>query len=106
MRWNSSCSTSAANAVASVSICAAASVAFLGGQLQKLAGIAQAARQPVQAGDDLFEFGALPAEILRALGVVPDTGLLEFAGYFLQALVLVVVIKDTSSKSRCAPRDL
>ena len=80
--------------------------AFLGGQLQNLAGIAQAERQPVQTGDDLLEFRALPAQFLRALGVVPDSGLLEFAGYFLQALALVVVIKDTSSKSRYAPRDL
>jgi hypothetical protein len=32
--------------------------------------------------------------------------LLELALYFLQTLVFVVVIKDTSSKSRCAPRDL
>jgi len=81
-------------------------VAFLRGQLHNLAGIAQAARQPVQTGDDLLEFRALPAQFLRALGVVPDSGLLEFAGYFLQALALVVVIKDTSSKSRYAPRDL
>jgi len=54
----------------------------------------------------LFEFSALPAEFLGALRVVPDSGLFEFAVYFLQALVLIVVIKDTSSKSRCAPRDL
>jgi len=43
---------------------------------------------------------------LRALGVVPDAGLLELASYFLKALVLVIVIKDTSSRSRCVPRDL
>jgi hypothetical protein len=54
----------------------------------------------------LFEFGALPAEFLGALRVIPDSGLLEFAVYFLQPLVLIVVIKDTSSKSLCAPRDL
>jgi hypothetical protein len=54
----------------------------------------------------LLEFGALPTQFLRALGVAPNAGLLELALYFLQALLLVVVIKDTSSKSRCAPRDL
>jgi hypothetical protein len=60
----------------------------------------------IETGDDLFEFGPLPAEFLRTIRVIPDAGLFEFASYFLQALVLVVVIKDTSSKSRCAPRDL
>jgi hypothetical protein len=54
----------------------------------------------------LLEPGALLAEFLRTLGVVPDSGLLELALYFLQTFVLVVVIKDTPSKSRCAPRDL
>jgi hypothetical protein len=54
----------------------------------------------------LLEFGALLPELLRAIRVVPDTGLLELALYLLQTLMLVVVIKDTSSKSRCAPRDL
>jgi hypothetical protein len=60
----------------------------------------------VQAADDRLEFGALLAQFLRALRVIPDARLLEFAGYFLKALVLIVVIKDTSSRSRCAPRDL
>jgi uncharacterized protein (DUF885 family) len=60
----------------------------------------------VQAIDDLLELGALSAQFLRAVRIVPDAGLLEFARYFLQALVFVVVIKDTSSRNRYAPRDL
>jgi hypothetical protein len=83
-----------------------ARVGFRRGHLQELAGVAQAARQAIQTVDDLFEFGALPAEFLGALRVIPDSGLLEFAVYFLQPLVLIIVIKDTSSKSLCAPRDL
>jgi len=66
----------------------------------------QAARQLIERGDDCIEFGALPAELLCPLGIVPDRGLLEFASYFLKAFLLVVVIKDTSSRNRCAPRDL
>jgi hypothetical protein len=54
----------------------------------------------------MFQLGAFLAELLSSIRVVPDPGLLELARYFLQALVFVVVIKDTSSKSRCAPRDL
>jgi hypothetical protein len=54
----------------------------------------------------MFQLGAFLAELLSPIRVIPDAWLLELAGYFLQALVLVVVIKDTSSRSRCAPRDL
>jgi hypothetical protein len=43
---------------------------------------------------------------LRPVRIVPDAGLLELAGYFLETFVFVIVIKDTSSRSRCAPRDL
>jgi hypothetical protein len=60
----------------------------------------------IEAVDDLLELGAFSAEILRALGIVPNAGLLELAGYFLEALVFVVVIKDTSSKNLRALRDL
>jgi hypothetical protein len=54
----------------------------------------------------LFQLRPFAAQVLRALGIVPDAGLFELAGYLLEAFVLVVVIKDTSSRSRCAPRDL
>jgi hypothetical protein len=37
----------------------------------------------IQADDDQLEFGALLAQFLRALWVVPDARLLQFAGYFL-----------------------
>jgi hypothetical protein len=62
--------------------------------------------EAIQSAHDLLEPGTLLPELLRAIRIVPDAGLLEFALYFLQTLLLVVVIKDTSSKSRCAPRDL
>jgi hypothetical protein len=62
--------------------------------------------EPVQAADHLLQLSAFLAEVLGTFRIIPDAGLLELALYFLQPLVLVVVIKDTSSKSRCAPRDL
>jgi hypothetical protein len=37
----------------------------------------------IQADYDLLEFGAFLAQFLRALRVVPDARLLEFAGYLL-----------------------
>jgi hypothetical protein len=63
-------------------------------------------RETVEAPHHLFELGTLASEFLGPVRVVPDAGLFELAGYFLKAFVLVVVIKDTSSRSRCAPRDL
>jgi hypothetical protein len=83
-----------------------AGVRLFRGQVQQFRGVAQGASQPVQAADDLFEFGAFLAQFLCAIRVVPNAGLFELALYFLKAFVFVVVIKDTSSKSRCALRDL
>ena len=80
MRWNSSRSTSAARRLTSASISVGApAVRLLRGQIEQLAGVAQAALEAVQAADDLLEFGAFLAEFLRALRVVPDARLLEFA---------------------------
>jgi hypothetical protein len=81
-------------------------IGFLLGQIQKFRRIAQAPLQAVQAADHLLEFGAFLAQFLSTLRVIPNAGLLELALYFLQALMPIVVIKDTSSKSRYAPRDL
>ena len=82
------------------------SVRLVGGQFEKLRRIAQGALEAVQAADDLLELGAFLPELLSAIRVVPNAGLLELALYFLKPLVFGVVIKDTSSKSRCALRDL
>jgi hypothetical protein len=62
--------------------------------------------QAIQTADDLFELGAFLPEFLRAVRIAPNAGLFQLALYFLKPLVFIVVIKDTSSKSRCAPRDL
>jgi hypothetical protein len=58
-------------------------VGFLGGQIDEFPGVAQAPLEPVQADDHLFQPGAFLAEILGAIGLVPNAGLFEFAGYFL-----------------------
>jgi hypothetical protein len=80
-------------------------VGLFGDQFEQFRGVAQAAREVVQVVDHPFELRSFFSEFLRAIRVVPDAGLLELASYFLKALVLVVVIKDTPSRSRCVPRD-
>jgi len=54
----------------------------------------------------VVELGTLLPQLLGAIRITPNTRLLELALYLLQPLVFVFVIKDTSSKSRFAPRDL
>jgi hypothetical protein len=82
------------------------SIRLVGGQIQEFRRIVQGAYEAIQAADDLLELGAFLAQLLSAVRVVPNAGLLELALYFLKPLVFVVVIKDTSSKRRCALRDL
>jgi hypothetical protein len=81
-------------------------VRLSGRKIQEFRRVTQGALEAIQAAYDLLEFGAFLAELLGAVRVVPNAGLLELAFYFLKPLVFVVVIKDTSSKSRCALRDL
>lgn len=51
--------------------------------------------QPRKCADFGLEFGALAAELLRALGLVPEFGLFEFALDFGQTLLLGIEVKDT-----------
>ena len=81
-------------------------VRFVRDQIEEFRRVAQGALEAIQPADHLLELGALLAEFLRAVRVAPNAGLFELALYLLQPLMLVIVIKDTSSKSRCAPRDL
>jgi hypothetical protein len=43
----------------------------------------------------LHQQGALAAQILRVLGVIPDIGVFEFAVNFDQPIMLMIVVKDT-----------
>jgi hypothetical protein len=45
--------------------------------------------------DRLFQAREFPVEVLRALRIVPDAGLLQLARYLLETLLLEVVVKDT-----------
>jgi hypothetical protein len=83
-----------------------AGIGFVGREFQEFSRVAQPSGEMVQTLNDTLELRSLPAEFLCAVGVVPDAGLLELPGYLLKAFVLVVVIKDTSSRNRCDPRDL
>ena len=81
-------------------------IGLVGSEFQQLSRVPQPPAYPVQTLNDALQLRSLPSQFLGALGIVPDAGLFEFPGYFLEALVLVIVIKDTSSRNRCVPRDL
>ena len=51
--------------------------------------------QPRERADLGLQLGALAAEVLRALRVVPEFGLFELALNFGQAMLLGVEVKDT-----------
>ena len=55
-------------------------------------------------GARVLLLGALAAEVLGVFGVVPDVGVFELAVYFDQAIMLLIVVKDTPEWSGCARR--
>lgn len=79
-------------------------VVFLDRHVQQVAGVGQAAGQVVQGFHHLRQLGALAAEVLGVFGVVPDVGVFELAVYFDQAIMLLIVVKDTPEWSGCARR--
>jgi hypothetical protein len=83
-----------------------AGISLRSSEIKEFGRIAERPLEAIQAADHLLELGAFLAQLLRSIGGIPDSGLLELALYFLQPLMLVVVIKDTSSKRRCARRGL
>jgi hypothetical protein len=83
-----------------------ACIGFFSREVDQFRGIAQGTLETIQAAYHLLELGTLLAQFLGSFRVIPDARLFELALYFLQTLVLIVVIKDTSSKSRSALRDL
>jgi hypothetical protein len=70
-------------------------VLFLAGQTEQLPGFFEPAVQRDDGIDDGFEFGALPAEPLRPLGIVPQRRVFVLPVYFFQAFPAAVEVKDT-----------
>jgi hypothetical protein len=81
-------------------------VGLFGCEFEQFSRVVQPPADPVQTLNDALQLRSLPPQFLGAVSIVPDAGLFEFPGYFLEALVLVIVIKDTSSRNQCVPRDL
>ena len=70
-------------------------VFLFGGHLQQIAGVDQAAVEVVDGVDDQRQGGTLTPQVLRVFGVVPDVRVFQFAVYFDQPIMLLIVVKDT-----------
>jgi len=62
---------------------------------QQVARVGQTTGQIVDGFDDLCQGGALTAQALGVFGLVPDVRVFEFAVYFDETIMLVIVVKDT-----------
>ena len=70
-------------------------VVFFGGHFQQIARIGQATGQVVDGFDDLRQGSAFTAQALGVFGLVPDVRVFEFAVYFDETIMLLIVVKDT-----------
>jgi hypothetical protein len=68
-------------------------------------GIRDAVLDAIERLDDGFEGFLFLAELLRALRVVPQFGILELAVQRVETRLLRLVVKDTSATRRFARRD-
>lgn len=64
-------------------------------QVEQLVGADQPFGQLADPGDGLVQQRAFAPQRLRAVGVVPDVGILEFPVDFLEALYPCLVVKET-----------
>jgi len=87
-----------------VSCSTAMSVLFAARHFEQFQRVAHVAVQVAQRDHDAFQRLALAADFLRALGVIPQRGVLAQLDQFLEAAGFRVVVKDTSATPRRVPR--
>jgi hypothetical protein len=68
-----------------------------GGHLVQLGVVGQLGGEPVEHQHHVFQGLLFLAQVLGALGVVPDGGILQRGLDFLQLRCLGIVVKDTSA---------
>jgi hypothetical protein len=73
---------------------------------EQLEGIARAIAGAVEVGELGAQADAFLAQLLGAPRLRPDLRVFELAAYFFEAITLVIVFKETPSRSRRAPRCL
>jgi len=72
-------------------------------QLEQLGGVGEAAADAPQRGDDRFERLFLPAQLLRALRVLPELRVLDLAVQRFESALPGLEVKDTSAARPTAP---
>mmetsp|Transcript_53742 Transcript_53742/g.126656 ORF Transcript_53742/g.126656 Transcript_53742/m.126656 type:complete len:295 (+) Transcript_53742:1791-2675(+) len=79
-------------------------VAVFAAHREEFGVVGQRGGQVLDGVDHRFELALFLAELLGALGVVPDVGVLQRGVDFVQAQGLAVEVKDTPLARRCALR--
>ena len=77
-------------------------VVFFDSHVEQVAGVGQSTFEIVDGFDDLRQGGSLAAQVLGVLRLVPDVGVFEFAVYFDETIMLLIVVKDTPELTGCA----
>jgi hypothetical protein len=65
------------------------------GQVEQLGSVGDRVGRPIQLRKLGGEFGAFAPELLGLVGLLPDGRVFQLAVYFLEALFLGVVLKET-----------
>ncbi|EQM73537.1 hypothetical protein L686_04955 [Stutzerimonas stutzeri MF28] len=76
-------------------------IVFFDGHVEQVTGIGKAALEVIDGFDDLRQGGTLTAQVLGVLGLVPDVRVFEFAVYFDETIMLLIVVKDTPELTGC-----
>jgi hypothetical protein len=74
------------------------------GKFKQFAGFVQARAEAIKGADYSLQLGAFTPQLLCALRLAPDGGVLELAQDFGQALGAALVVKDTPLAHSCAAR--
>jgi hypothetical protein len=72
-------------------------IGFAASEIEQLGAVLQPRSQAGQRADDVFELLSFLAELLCALGIIPDAGVLERLDNRRQPFRLDVEVKDTSA---------
>jgi hypothetical protein len=76
------------------------------GELEQFRGVRNTLRGAVDLDRVGRQLGPFAPQLLRPLGLRPNGRVLELAADLFQALFLIVVLKETPVRRRCAPRGL
>ncbi|KJS74550.2 MAG: hypothetical protein JL55_22885 [Pseudomonas sp. BICA1-14] len=77
-------------------------IIFFDRHVEQVARVGKSAIEVIDGFDNLRQGGAFTAQALGVFRLVPDVGVFEFAVYFDETIMLLIVVKDTPELTGCA----